>query len=84
MSKQSVTGSNPVGCTNFFLNMKNKLVFLLSVGVLVLSQSCATSHVYRNGKKQTVRRNQVDVIHSGHAPKNWLFGKNEGPCSAHW
>ena len=54
------------------------------MGVLVLSQSCATGHTYQNGKKQTVRKNQVDVIHSGHAPKNWLFGKNEVPCSAHW
>lgn len=57
---------------------------LLSFGVLILSQSCATGHTYQQGKRQTVRKNQVDVIHSGHAPKNWMFGTREVPCSAHW
>ncbi len=57
---------------------------LLSVGVLILSQSCSTGHTYYQGKKRTVRKNQVDVIQSGHAPKNWMFGSREVPCSEHW
>jgi len=51
---------------------------------MISSQSCSSGYVYTQGKKRVVNKNRVDVIHSGHAPKNFLFGKKEVPCSVQW
>jgi hypothetical protein len=53
--------------------------------VMLVLQSCASGgYVYQNGKRKMVRQRDVQVIHSGHAPKDFLFGKKEVPCSVHW
>jgi hypothetical protein len=59
-------------------------IWLFGLVMLVL-QSCASGgYVYQNGKRKMVRQRDVQVIHSGHAPKDFLFGNKEVPCSAHW
>jgi hypothetical protein len=59
-------------------------VWLFGFVMLVL-QSCAThGYVYQDGKQKRVRQRDVRVIESGHGPKNFLFRKQEVPCSVHW
>ena len=53
--------------------------------VVLVLQSCVThGYVYQDGKQKRVRQRDVQVIQSGHAPKDFLFGNKEVPCSVHW
>jgi len=62
----------------------NLFVLVTLISLMISSQSCSSGYVYTQGKKRVVNKNRVDVIHSGHAPKNFLFGKKEVPCSVQW
>ena len=53
--------------------------------VMLILQSCASGgYAYQNGKQKRVHQRDVQVIQSGHAPKDFLFRVKEVPCSAHW
>ena len=62
----------------------NLFVLVTLISLMISSQSCSSGYVHTQGKRQVVHKNRVDMIHSGHAPKNFLFGKKEVPCSVQW